>query len=418
VSAVLSVYLYGTQVGTLSLDAQRRFHFQYATAWLDTEQSIPLSLSLPLQSAPFDDAKARPFFANLLPEAAIRRAVAHRLGISENNDFAMLEAIGGECAGAVTIVPADSMVTDTGDYRLLGNEELRTIIENLPSRPLLAGEEGMRLSLAGAQHKLPVYVKDDQIYLPLGTLPSSHILKPDIPGFKDTVVNEAYCMRLAKGLGLSVPVSGIHATSGIPVYLIERYDRTRDAGGQMHRVHQEDFCQALGVSPDIKYEKEGGPGLVHCVSLIREYSIQPAVDIKALLDWLVFNYLIGNADAHAKNISFLLPPEGPRLAPFYDLMCTAVYPNISDRMAMRLGGEDRPDWIIARKWAQCADDLGIKETIMHKVLVEQSRGIRDRRGAVASVLDPDGHFSEILALIDTVIDARAKKITRLFSSAQ
>jgi serine/threonine-protein kinase HipA len=200
------------------------------------------------------------------------------------------------------------------------------------------------------------------------------------------------------------------------VYLIERYDRARDAGGQMHRIHQEDFCQALGVLPDAKYEKEGGPGLAHCVSLIREYSIQPAIDIKALLDWTVFNYFIGNADAHAKNISFLLLPEGPRLAPFYDLMCTAVYPNLSDRMAMRLGGEDRPDWIIARKWTQCAADLGIKETIMHKVLVEQIRDINERRGMVARVLDPDARFSEMIASIDNIIDARIKKITRLFAS--
>ncbi|MBU2478154.1 MAG: type II toxin-antitoxin system HipA family toxin, partial [Gammaproteobacteria bacterium] len=398
------------------LDAQRHFHFQYAPDWLGTEQAIPLSLSLPLQSMPFADQKARPFFANLLPEAAIRRAVALRLGISENNDFAMLEAIGGECAGAVSIIPADATITDAGDYRLLANEELRTIIENLPTRPLLAGEEGMRLSLAGAQHKLPVYVKDDQIYLPLGTLPSSHILKPNIPGFKDTVINEAYCMRLAKELGLSVPANIIHGSSGIPVYLIERYDRARDAGGHIHRIHQEDFCQALGVSPDAKYEKEGGPGLAHCVSLIREYSIQPVVDIKALLDWIVFNYLIGNADAHAKNISFLLLPEGPRLAPFYDLMCTVVYPNLSDRMAMRLGGEDRPDWITARKWAQCADDLGIKESIMRKVLVEQARDINERCGTVARVLDPEGRFSEMLASIGNVIDARVNKITRLFTS--
>ncbi len=190
--------------------------------------------------------------------------------------------------------------------------------------------------------------------MPLGAYPSSHILKPNMPDHEDTVINEAFCMRLAANMGLSVPKVEIRFLDHLQVYIIERYDREIADQGNLVRIHQEDFCQALGVPPDAKYEKEGGPGLAQCFALIRTYSTQPAADVKKLLAWVAFNYLIGNADAHAKNISLLLPEEGPRLAPFYDLMCTAVYPALTDRMAMSVGGKGDPKWIIARYWEQFA----------------------------------------------------------------
>ena len=149
--ADLDVYLHGRRVGHLQLDSSRRFVFQYDDAWLVAETELPLSLALPLRSEPYPDDEARPFFANLLPEANIRRAITNRLGISEENDFALLEAIGGECAGAVTVLPGGLKLPVTGEYQSLTDEALTDLVDSLPNRPFLVGEEGVRLSLAGAR---------------------------------------------------------------------------------------------------------------------------------------------------------------------------------------------------------------------------------------------------------------------------
>jgi len=157
-----------------------------------------------------------------------------------------------------------------------------------------------------------------------------------------------------------------------PLYLIERYDRTRNAEGELVRLHQEDFCQSLGVAADMKYENEGGPSLQKCFQLIRDYSVNPIADVKALLEWTVFNYLIGNADAHGKNISMLFTKQGPRLAPFYDLLSTAIYPNLSSKIAMKIGGEYRPEWIAVRHWERFANDIEVNTKIIHQNLKKMS----------------------------------------------
>ncbi len=406
----LDVYLYGRRVGQLQLDSSRRFVFQYDESWLASGNALPLSLALPPRREPYSDDEARPFFANLLPEADIRRAIARRLGISEKNDFALLEAIGGECAGAVTVLPAGTELPINGEYRSLTDEALIELVESLPDRPFLAGEEGVRLSLAGAQNKLPVYLDGGRIFLPSGGYPSSHILKPNIPGHEDTVINEAFCMRLATTMGLSVPKVEIRFIDHLQVYIIERYDRKISDSGNPVRIHQEDFCQALGVSPDAKYEKEGGPGLAQCFELIRHYSIQPAADVKKLLAWVVFNYLIGNADAHAKNISLLLPEEGPRLAPFYDLMCTAVYPALTDRMAMSVGGKDDPKWVIARYWERFADDIGVKPRLVRKTVLDMADLINEVAKEVKGEIEKRYSTFEILQQICNVIEYRSRKL--------
>jgi serine/threonine-protein kinase HipA len=241
---------------------------------------------------------------------------------------------------------------------------------------LLAGEEGVRLSLAGAQDKLPVYVEDDQVFLPIGTYPSSHILKTPIRDLIGTVENEAFCMAFAAHLGVSVPAARVRRGRDT-LYLVERFDRQRDAHGRLARRHQEDFCQALGVPPDMKYEKEGGPSIKQCAQLIRQQSARPAADLKALLGWVIFNCLIGNADAHGKNLSLLLGPEGATLAPFYDLLCTAVYPGLTERLAMRIGGEERPERVIHEHWAALAADLDIKSKLVFSTLEEMAVSASD-----------------------------------------
>ena len=418
---VLNVYWHHDIVGQLHLDESRRFVFQYSSNWLKRENPIPVSLGLPLQAEAYNDDRARPFFANLLPESDLRRIIAKKLGLSEQNDFALLEAVGGECAGAISLLPIDSEADNHGSYRPLDDKQLNELIAELPKRPMLAGEEGIRLSLAGAQNKLPVYFDGRQISLPMGSAASSHILKPPIKQYSQTVENETFCMMLAARIELPVPdVTILHKAE--PLYLITRYDRQQhdENAPQNHitRLHQEDFCQALGVVPDMKYEKEGGPSLKACFELLRNNSIQPVADVRNLLNWVVFNYLIGNADAHAKNIALLFTGTGPALAPFYDLMCTAVYDELTDRIAMKIGGEDRPDWIIARRWQQFAEDIDVGYKLVKQTLETMSKKIVfEARAVQHEFQNLHGECAQIENIIK-IIEARATKVLNSLAAAE
>lgn len=416
-SDVLIVYLRNRRVGRLWLGEGRRFSFQYDKACLAEDHAIPLSLALPIRTEAYEDDTARPFFANLLPEAELRRMIARRLGLSEGNDFALLEAIGGECAGAVTLLPEAVELSEDGGYRPLSDEELDALIRDLPRRPMLAGENDIRLSLAGVQNKLPVFYDREtgRVCLPTGNAPSLHILKPPIERLAHTVENEAFCMQLAVHMGLPVPAATILHREA-PLYLVDRYDREPTSGGKIERLHQEDFCQALGVPPDMKYEKEGGPSLQACFRLLREASIQPVADAKALLGWVIFNFLIGNADAHGKNVSLLLGEQGPQLAPFYDLMSTAVYTELTDKLAMRIGGEDRPQWIIERRWEQFAKDIGIGYKLVRQTLLDMSERIVAEAKSQQMEFTAQHGECEIIDRIIGVIEQRARKVTMALAS--
>lgn len=402
----LDVYLNDSLAGHLSLDEKRRFVFRYATEWLNTPAATPLSLSLPLRATPYEDDSARPFFANLLPEAEIRKAVARRLGISELNDFALLEAIGGECAGAVSLHPSGVRPSDVGIYRPVDDDELHEIVALLPARPFLAGEEGFRLSLAGAQNKLPVYVENNRIYLPAGSLPSSHILKPPIMDLPGTVENEAFCMMLAGRAGLLVPAVSIYRGTDT-LYMVERYDRVRDGKGKFVRLHQEDFCQALGIPPGQKYENEGGPSLADCFTLLMKHGVRPAADMKKLLMWVMFTYLTGNADAHAKNIALLWTDEGPVLAPFYDLLCTGVYKDLTTRLAMKIGGENRPGWVQLRHWERMARELNVKPGMITGMLSQMAGRIVANAEDLALEFTSRHGSADIIDAIVTLIKDRS-----------
>lgn len=415
----LSVYLCDEYVGRLSCDSQQRFWFQYAPEWTAKDQAQPLSLSLPIQKDVYPDEKTRPFFTNLLPESRVREALARKLGISLRNDFALLEAIGGECAGAVTLLPHGAVLQkDRLQYRALSPEDFREIIRDLPKKPFLAGESGIRLSLAGAQDKLPVYMEEDRIFLGQGASPSSHIIKPPIEGIPQSVRNEAFCMSLAQKAGLNVPHADVMILPDErdpdlgQLYVVSRYDRYRDDNGRIHRRHQEDFCQAMGLMAETKYESEGGPTLADCFRLVDRFSSRPALDRKALLDWTVFNYLIHNADGHAKNLSILLSSTEIRLAPFYDLMCTGVYEGINEKLAMKIGGENRPQWIQPRHWMRLGEAAGIRPAFALKRLKEMAKRLQ----RIAPVLADRQHAlwgpSSIVEQIQHLIARQAAQVLR------
>lgn len=377
----LQVRIDGVIVGSLWLDNRKRFCFQYDEGWLTTSR-IPLSLSLPLRREPYLDDESHPFFANLLPEERMRAVIARNLGVSLNNDYGLLEKIGGDCAGAVSLYPvADESQREPGSYRQLSLDELNAIIGELPKRPLLAGEKGIRLSLAGAQKKLPVYYDEVHFSLGLGTAPSNYIIKPPIEDLDGTVANEAFCMALAHAVGLDVPRSFIHRHENAPaVFVVKRYDRIATAEG-LRRLHQEDFCQALGIPPEFKYETEGGPSLAACFKLVRHASIRSGKDVLSLLNWVIFNYLIGNSDAHGKNISLLLLPEGPVLAPFYDLISARIYAHygLATGLAMKIGGAGDPDALQKQHWELFAEEVGIKPRLVLSRIADLAKRIEASR---------------------------------------
>ncbi|MFC1679313.1 type II toxin-antitoxin system HipA family toxin [Elusimicrobiota bacterium] len=381
----LDVFWESRLVGRLRLGEKREFSFQYDPSWLSRKEALPLSVRLPKQAEPFGDERARHFFANLLPEARVRDLIAGRLGVSTSNDFKLLEALGGECAGAISLLPEGETPSTEGGYEPLSTEDLSRMIAEMPARPLLTARDGMRLSLAGAQNKLPVLIDDGRLFLPRGAASSSHILKPQIPEFADTVENEAFCMMLAERVGLPVPKADIWAGKA---FLIERYDRTKDGTGGLIRVHQEDFCQSLGYGCDQKYQSEGGPGLKACFVLLEEHGAEPAVDKGRLLKWVVFNVLIGNCDAHAKNLSLLYTGEGIRLAPFYDLMSTRSYPGLSEKLAMKIGGENRPDWIMRRHWERMAGDAEVAVRAVLGACEELAESMPGAAKALAKEFEP------------------------------
>ena len=307
--------------------------------------------------------------------------IAKNLGVSAGNDFALLDRIGGECAGAVTFLRrGQEPLEQKEEYRTLSAGELAEILRALPRRPLMAGDEGVRLSLAGAQEKLAIHRSPQGISIPLGGAPSTHILKPAIERFEGLVHNEAFCMRLARVIGLTVAPVEVGNIEGIDYLLVERYDRHWKSDGEpmgqkLKRIHQEDFCQALGIVPERKYQNEGGPSLKESFALLRECSSSPVLDLNALLDAVIFNALIGNHDAHGKNFSLIYSGGKTRMAPLYDLLCTTFYPELSTKMAMKVGGEYDSRKLTGANWERMAEESGLNKLMVKRRVLEMAEQI-------------------------------------------
>ena len=415
----LDVWLLGAHIGTLS-QIEGRLSFAYAPG-----ATTLVSQSLPIRSEPFDDRATRPFFAGLLPEGGKRRQIAKTLQVSMQNDYALLESLGGECAGAVTLLePGQSpqALDAPAEVRWLDHTQLLQALDEMPLRPMRAGEDGLRLSLAGAQDKLPVVLDADsiQIGLPLNGSPSTHILKPPIAGVDGSVFNEAFCMALAGALKLDVAKTKIHAVADGEqqryFLLVERYDRQRDMPGQ--RLHQEDFCQALGVVSEHKYQNEGGPSLAQAFALLRSATRPSAPHTLKLLDAVVFNALIGNHDAHGKNFSLLYTPAGAVLTPLYDALCTAVYPTLTDKMAMKIGSKYKFSEVQARHWEQFATEAALSPAQVKKRILHIAKRLPDLARATQAKMQSKGNSHTVLDQIVTLIDQRCALTIRRLSAPQ
>lgn len=268
----------------------------------------------------------------------------------------------------------------------------------------------MRLSLAGAQSKVPLVLVDGQLALPIPGQPTTHILKPPIARFPGTTENEAFVMQLAAAVGLDVAPVEARSANGRPFLLVERYDRRRDAEAVVHRIHQEDFCQALGVPPETKYASEGGPNFKDCFELLRRISKQPGTDIIKLLDAAIFNLIVGNADAHGKNFSILYDDQGPRMAPLYDLLSTVAYPDLSPKMAMRIGKRATLAEMDTDGWQAFSTETGVGIRLIRRRVKELTAVTADAIPRLSEQTSPIAANSVMFSHIKVLITERAKRV--------
>jgi serine/threonine-protein kinase HipA len=415
VSRLLEVYLGGAKAGTLRQDAAGALSYAYEPGYIAGREPRAISFSMPLQEAPYTDRVARPFFSGLLPDEGARQRLAGALGISAGNAFGLLEVIGGECAGALSLYPAGQMPPppNDGGVEVLSPERLAEILGKLRERPLLGGEEGVRLSLAGAQDKLAVCVEGETIGLAKGGRPTTHILKASIQALDGSVENELFCLRLAARLKLPAPRVDMRRSGTIPFLLVERYDRLQHNDGTISRLHQEDFCQALSVPPELKYEEEGGPGVERSLDLIDRAAARPAADRLSFIRMLIFHYLVGNADAHGKNYALLYRGKAPDLAPLYDVVCTAAYPRLAKKLAMAIGGRSVADTIQLKHWLTLVPDTRAAQRLLVRDMTELAARIGDEADKLLAEFEDAGITHEILKTIRAVIKTHATHLLRI-----
>lgn len=412
----LRVYLRGEYVGALTSDSGT-LSFAYDGAYCEKKDAPKLSVSLPIQKETFSHHAAAPFFSGLLPDGDVRKHLAKHLKLSPENIFGLLEAVGGDCAGAVSLYKEHDLLNNATDptYKVLSDTEAAEILSSLNHRPFLVGEEGIRMSGAGAQDKLMVSFVGKKIALPTGQTPSTHIIKPPIKGAENSVQNEFFCMRLAQKIGLPAPDTKILYVDQNPYYCVTRYDRETNETGEVARLHQEDFCQALHIPPELKYENDSGPSLEACFNLldqrIRSGSM-PGKDKLTFLYGVIFNVLIGNGDAHAKNFSILYRNGAETLAPFYDLLCTEIYnKNGKFRMAMKIDGHYMPHTMSARNWKNFAASIGIAPSLMHKALRKVIDGVsREATGLYIDLHSDTGTTSPVYEKIMGVIASNTQEL--------
>jgi len=382
----LGVYWDRALVGRLQLvdERSREYGFEYV------DDARPISISLPTTQKSFTPAEARPFFEALLPEGTLREEIAARLRIASGDSYGLLSALGRDCAGALQIADAERM-SDPPSTRWMDAEGLDDLVEHLRDRPLgLRTEDGRaRLSLAGVQRKA-VLSRDrgGRFGEPLNGMPSTHILKPDSRDatYPEIATNEYFCMRLAERCGLRAAEVELISAAGRPCLVVTRFDRD-PSENRPRRLHQEDLCQALGLTPDFKYQLPGWsqPSYGALAKVLDRHSVQPGFDRLAAAQAAVFHFLVGNADAHAKNVSLLHVPGGVRLAPLYDIVSTAAYPELSTELALAIGEERHPAAIGTGDWLDLAHDLGLApagfEAVRRRLaaaVVEHADSLRDR----------------------------------------
>jgi serine/threonine-protein kinase HipA len=367
---------------------------------------------MPLGPEPVGPAVFLPWAANLLPESEQLRAVGQFLGMSPNDVIGLLTEIGRDTAGALSIGKPGG--TSSVYWRPVETEgELEKVIEELPSKPFLVGEEGVSMSLAGVQTKLAVGVDESgRICIPTVGSPSTHILKPDSQRLPGGVHNEAFCVTLAKRLGLPTVEIATGRAGKRTFLLAKRYDRT-GGGGRWRRLHQEDFCQALGKPPSAKYEinKTGiaGPSIKNMFDATRR--LMAPTDILRLLDMVIFNVIACNTDAHAKNFSMMINGAGATLAPVYDVMCGEAWRHVTKNLAQQIAGRNRGEQLTGKDWHRFARECGLgARQVIGRVRALAEAALVEATTAAAEIAAMPAGSHPILEEVRAAVERRARTL--------
>ena len=419
------VWFGGLLVGGVTVGEDGTLGFDYTDRWRATQSAFPLSVTLPLYNGPFASEAISPWLANLLPEERQLKVLTRVYGLDHADTLALLKEIGGDTAGALSFGEPSwtSDWTYTPLTEFYGIEDPQTALErhfeDLKSRPFLAGEDDVRASLAGGQEKSALAVLDrsgvavlrlpqdgDILAIPRNGAPSTIILKPDNPILPGIVENETYCLRLAQAIGINTAEVTILPAGGRKAICVLRYDRRISQNGNILRVHQEDFAQANGVPPGRKYERGTlkGPDLKTLLGTSGHLSPGDAL---SLLDQLIFNILVANTEAHAKNYSLLLPiGAGPRLAPLYDVSSVLPWPDVVQYFAQNLDGKKRkPGDVGARHWDAIARESDYRPADVRARVQQLVDGMVANRVAATQAVTAlpgctPGYVEEAAALIE------------------
>ena len=381
-TASVPIWFDDLAVGQVNVAADGSLSLRYAYRWLQTAAAFPLSVTMPLRAEPYPSDVITPWLANLLPEEDQLKVLTRSLGLDQADVLAVLAEIGGDTAGALSFGAATARPLwaytpltsfyETADPRLA----LEVHFEDLGRRPFLVGEEGVRQSLAGGQKKSALAVlgpdgapvlrlpqEGDVLAIPLNGAPSTLIVKPDNPNLPGITENEVWCLHMAQAIGIEAAQSTILQSSKRTAIAVLRYDRRLGRNGKLVRLHQEDFAQANGLPPGRKYERGTLPGL-DLKTLLQTGRHVSATDALALLDQVIFNILVANTDAHAKNYSLILPVgAAPRLAPIYDVSTVLSWPHIVKTYAQFIDGKKRrPETVSGRHWEAIAREIGYRPT--------------------------------------------------------
>lgn len=387
----LSVYLGENLAGHLTSTAQNGVVFSYDPAYLEAGFP-PLSLSLPLCTNEYPQKKCLPFFEGLLPEGDVKKRISDYLHVSETSTLKLLKELGGECAGMVSILPEDEQnkvqstyTFSSENYETLSQKKLADYIRNIDARPLLKAKEKLRLSLAGAQEKLPLTYRDGKFYLPKNGAPSTHIVKPTGQVSLSTLsANEYICMKLAENAGLKVPNTKLTQIEDVEFLLIERYDRLCN-GNEISRLHQEDTCQALGILSNNKYQNDGGPSIADIYTLIKAQTTIPLLETRAFLQYMLFNFIIGNCDAHGKNYSLIFQNNTVKLTPIYDTVCTLAYPNLTQKLSMKIGKHYEIQKVNQADFEMLGNQIGLKP----KTILDTFNGLVEKIDKAFDIIKDD-----------------------------
>ncbi|MBC7421465.1 MAG: type II toxin-antitoxin system HipA family toxin [Bdellovibrio sp.] len=407
----LYVYFENQKVGTLVRNTDLVYSFSYTESWQNSKNSFPLSLAMPLTQKKFQNKITLSFFENLLPEGDLRKTLENDHHIKGTFEF--LENFGQDCAGAFVVTKDENFFVRQSSQGLV-EVPLSTIYEAInkkkPVADVIAAMDPGYLSLAGAQDKFPAIYKKGRFYLPQGGGATTHIIKTPIQrkGIKESVYNEYYCMQLAREVGFKIPkcqiLDGPH-----PLFIIERYDRSSEKR-IVSRIHQQDFCQAQGITSEFKYEAKGGPSIQRNYELILNSvaAKKRLPNAEDFLDWICFNLLIGNNDSHSKNISLLFHDGKNELAPFYDLISTAIYPSLKKDFAFAIGQRTDFSKIGLKQFKLLENQLQMKPGTFHQRINAVIKRVENKKDNLADRIESEFSQARIAKRISDLIERRIK----------